>query len=539
MKQLSPMDSHFYYFETPDQPMMIGSLWLCDQSTAPGGMVRHKEILQYIEDRLNRTSYFRRRLEQAPFGLDDPYWLDDPNFDLEYHVRHVGLPQPCDWRQLCIFTARTMSRSVDMRRAPWEVYIIEGLNNVEGVPPGSFAVLIRFHHAYVDGKASLELSEALMETTANHEYGRQDQVVVAERAPSRLEMWARTTPRMLGQSLRSMKAGVTFSRKSIELFKRLRTDAMPEQKRVPRSIFNTDVSPHRSYGALEWSIKDLKSLRALCPGASLNDVIIAIIGGGMRRYLMQRNQLPDLSLVSMCPVSVRPDEAKKDGGNLVSAMYIGVGTDIDDPVERLRAVNRRTAKGIPLAREVLNELSFAAGEMIPPYMRSMTAWMQNKARLGSKVPVTNMLITNVPGIPGMTPQYFAGALIRKVTPMVPIADGMAITHGITGIYDKLAVGVLADRGVMPDMDIYIQCLQDATDEYLQRARLLERASRMMEETAVIGEPAATLPASVRKAASGKRGNGRAKVKVVDVASTDIKEPLSAGADASPAAAKTE
>ena len=149
------------------------------------------------------------------------------------------------------------------------------------------------------------------------------------------------------------------------------------------------------------------------------------------------------------------------------------------------------------------------------------------------------LITNVPGIPGMTPQYFAGALIRKVTPMVPIADGMAITHGITGIYDKLAVGVLADRGVMPDMDIYIQCLQDATDEYLQRARLLERASRMMEETAVIGEPAATLPASVRKAASGKRGNGRAKVKVVDVASTDIKEPLSAGADASPAAAKTE
>ena len=105
MKQLTPMDSHFFYFEAPNQPMMIGSLWLCDQSSAPGGLVRHKEILQYISDRLNTTSFFRRRLEQAPFQLDDPYWLDDENFDLEYHVRHVGLPQPGDWRPQCRYGA--------------------------------------------------------------------------------------------------------------------------------------------------------------------------------------------------------------------------------------------------------------------------------------------------------------------------------------------------------------------------------------------------------------------------------------------------
>ena len=183
MKQLTPMDSHFFYFEAPNQPMMIGSLWLCDQSTAPGGLVRHKDILQYVSDRLNTTSYFRRRLEKAPFQLDDPYWLDDENFDLEYHVRHVGLPQPGDWRQLCIFTARTMSRSVDMERAPWEIYIIEGVNNVEGVPPNSFAVLIRFHHAYVDGKASLELTTAMMEETADHEYGRGGRVGVGQDRP--------------------------------------------------------------------------------------------------------------------------------------------------------------------------------------------------------------------------------------------------------------------------------------------------------------------------------------------------------------------
>lgn len=483
MKQLTPMDSHFFYFEAPNQPMMIGSLWLCDQSTAPGGLVRHKDILQYVSDRLNTTSYFRRRLEKAPFQLDDPYWLDDENFDLEYHVRHVGLPQPGDWRQLCIFTARTMSRSVDMERAPWEIYIIEGVNNVEGVPPNSFAVLIRFHHAYVDGKASLELTTAMMEETADHEYGRRDRVEVAERAPTRLEMWSRTTPRMMGQAWRSMRAGLTAGRKSIELARRLRSEAKPEQRRVPRTIFNVQISPHRSYGALTWNIPELKRMRQLCPGATLNDVVISIIAGGMRRYLSHHNQLPaSESLVAMCPVSVRPTEAMKDCGNLISAMFIGIGTDIGEPLERLSAVRRRTARGVPLARDVLCDLNNAVGDMMPPYVRALGAWLQNKSRLASTVPLVNTLITNVPGIPGLVPRYFAGARIVNVFPLAPVSDGMGISHCLTGIYDDLNVGVLADRNIVSDMDFYMSCIQASTEEY--RALLAE-----LEKTTAASMPA--------------------------------------------------
>ncbi|MEH6389727.1 MAG: wax ester/triacylglycerol synthase family O-acyltransferase [Pseudomonas profundi] len=482
MKQLTPMDSHFFYFETPNQPMMIGSLWLCDQSSAPGGLVRHKDILQYVSDRLNTTSYFRRRLEQAPFQLDDPYWLQDENFDLEYHVRHVGLPQPGDWRQLCIFTARTMSRSVDMERAPWEIYIIEGVNNVEGVPEGSFAVLIRFHHAYVDGKSSFELSTAMMESTAAHEYGRRDRVEIAERAPTRLEMWARTTPRMLSQSYRSFKASLLFGRKSAELAWRLRDEEHLEKLRAPMSIFNAAVTPHRSYGGYAWSIPELKRMRMLHQGASLNDVIIAIIAGGMRRYMQMHTCLPEkASLVSMCPVSIRPEEARHDGGNLVSAMYIPIGTDIEDPLERLAAIRERTRKGIPLAKEVLCDLSNAAGEMIPPYVRALAGWVENKTRIASKVPLFNTVITNVPGLPGMEPKYFAGATISSVFPLVPVSDGMAISHGITGIYGSLNVGVLADRKVVPDMDNYIACIDASTLEYKALVEQLERPS--VEEVA--------------------------------------------------------
>lgn len=464
MKQLTPLDSHFFYFETPNQPMMIGSLWLCDQATAPNGLVRHKDILQYVRDRLNTTSTFRRRLEQAPLRLDDPYWLEDENFDLEYHVRHVGLPQPGDWRQLCIFTARTMSRTIDMDRAPWEIYIIEGLNNIKGIPENSFAVLIRFHHAYVDGKTSLELSTALMEEVSEHEYGRRDNV---ERLPTMLEMWARTTPRMFTQSLRTLRGGLTVARKSAELLGRINGDAKPEQRRAPDSIFNTAVSPHRSYGGYAWHLSDLKRIRTLYAGASINDVIISIISGGMRRYLMKHNKLPDdASLVSMCPVSLHPQEVKTDAGNLISAMYIAIGTDIENPLARLEAVQRRTKRGIPLAKEVLYDLSNSAGEMVPPALRSLATWVQNKTRFYSRVRFINTIITNVPGIPGQKRKYFAGAEITSIFPLVPVCDGMAISHGITGIYENLNLGVLADRKVVPDMDFYIGCIEASTQEYL-------------------------------------------------------------------------
>lgn len=516
MKQLTPLDSHFFYFETPNQPMVIGSLWLCDQNAAPNGIVRHKEILQYIGDRLNTTPMFRRRLAQAPLRLDDPYWLEDESFDLEYHIRHVGLPQPGDWRQLCIFTARTMSRTLDMDRAPWEIYIIEGLNNVKGVPENSFAVLVRFHHAYVDGKSAFELSTALMEDTAQHEFGKRNNVEYVERIPTPLEMWARTTPRLLSQSLRSLKAGLTVVQKSVQLVAQLRGNARPEQKRVPQTIFNTAVTPHRAYGGHVWQLKDLKRIRQLHKAASYNDIIISIIAGGMRRYLLKHDQLPaDSSLVSMCPVSLRAEDTRKDGGNLVSAMYIAIGTDIENPIDRLETVHRRTLRGIPLAKDVLYDLSNSAGELFPPYMRSLATWAGTKTRFYSKIPLINTIITNVPGIPGMVPRYFAGAPILSIFPLVPVADGMAISHGITGIYDSLNLGVLADRSVVPDMDFYIGCIEASTEQYLSlaaqhEARLAEQAAQQAPAVAAEAAGSSAIPAAATAAATETAASPRSR-----------------------------
>src|SRR3954454_19872676 len=161
MRQLSGMDASFVYFETPNAPGHIFSVWIYDQSSAPAGKVSFTGILEHVGSRLHVSRTFRQRLVQVPFGLDHPYWIEDPDFDLEYHVRHIALPAPGDWRQFCIQVARLHSRPLDLTRPLWEMYVIEGLDNIDGLPAGSFAIMTKIHHAAIDGVTLLEITSAL------------------------------------------------------------------------------------------------------------------------------------------------------------------------------------------------------------------------------------------------------------------------------------------------------------------------------------------------------------------------------------------
>ena len=151
MRQLSGQDAAFLYMENQGAHLHVGGLQFYDPSTAPGGKVSHKDILQHIESRLDTSQVFRQKLLSVPLSLDFPYWVDDDRFDLEFHVRHIGLPSPRDWRQLCILVARLHSRPIDMSRPPWEMYIIEGLDNIDWLPGGSYAIFSKYHHAAIDG----------------------------------------------------------------------------------------------------------------------------------------------------------------------------------------------------------------------------------------------------------------------------------------------------------------------------------------------------------------------------------------------------
>ena len=192
MEQLSGQDASFLYLESPRMPMHIGSINVYDQSTAPGGAVRFKQILDTIENRLHLARAFRQRLARVPMELDYPYWINDPNFDLEFHVRHIALPKPGDWRQLCIQTARLHARRLDLSRPLWEFYIIEGLDGVDGMPEGSYALLTKMHHAAIDGATGTEITSVLHDLGPEGSIQAPDGQWVADAPPTSLELMVRT-----------------------------------------------------------------------------------------------------------------------------------------------------------------------------------------------------------------------------------------------------------------------------------------------------------------------------------------------------------
>jgi len=465
MQQLSPTDAMFYNMDQPHNPMSLGLLWVC---TAATGKASFTDIQAFLEDRISANPSFHRMLQKAPMELDYPYWVQDENIELPYHIKRRGLPQPGNWGQLTDLAIELNSVPMEHERPPWEIHIIDGLNQAQGIAKGSFSILIRFHHSYVDGKAFIALIDSLM-TDAPEFKLDSGKVVVTGDNPSKTVLWAKTMPRLWGQSYKSMKASYKMAAKGWELAKRLRGESKPEQMRAPRTLFTAKISPHRCFDSVSWPLTELQAIRKLHEGASINDVVISIVSGGMRRYLDHHDDLPEESLISVCPVSIRPKHADADSGNHVSIMLIGMGSDIEDPTQRLASINARTGRGVPLAREVISDLADAADDIMPFYMRNMQSWAMDKFDFSSRFPGVNTVITNVPGAMGAA-KYFAGAEIVGMHPLGPVLDGIGVTHCITSMGKHLTMGITSDRSLMGDMDFYMQCMRDSMQEYLQLAQ---------------------------------------------------------------------
>jgi diacylglycerol O-acyltransferase len=258
VQQLSWTDDMMLRAETPSTPLQIQLLLIYDPSTAPSGKVTFKGILEELDARLHLADVFRRRLTKLPGGLHRPYWVDDPSFDLEYHVRHIGLPQPGDWRQLCIQVARLHARQIDLRRPPWEITVIEGLNSVPGVPKGSFAMALKLHHCAVDGIASVQMIAALHDLAADSPRpAGPDSPWRPGPLPSTADLLARTA---INASLHPLRAGTVLASSAPKAVRGLA--ALPGKlvggvaSRVaggnvpsfaPKTRFNQTVSPHRVF----------------------------------------------------------------------------------------------------------------------------------------------------------------------------------------------------------------------------------------------------------------------------------------------------
>ncbi len=473
MQQLSGLDASFLYFETQNAPTHIGSYAIYDQSTAAGGRVSFKGILANVESRLHLARCFRQKLVRIPFDLDHPYWIEDSDFDLEFHIRHIALPQPGDWRQLCIQVARIHARPLDLTKPLWEMYVIEGLDNVDGAPPRSFAVLTKIHHAAIDGVSGAELAAAIHDLEPDATAATPEQPWLTERHPSLLELGLRTAANNLTNPFRFASTLRRTAPGLARLFRGNPEREIENSGPVPRTRFNAAVSSHRIVEGRAFSLQDIRDIRKRVPGATVNDVVLAVCSGALRAYLEHHGELPKASLSAMAPISVRSDAERSAAGNAISLMSVVLHSDEDDPVERLRKIQRTTKASKATSAAVGARTMTDMTQFMPGMLAGLAARVYSRLGLANRVrPFLNTVITNVPG--PQVPLYFSGAKMVSLFGMGPIADGMGLIHPVFSYSGRISISVTACREQMPDPGFYAQCLQDSFDSLYAAAEAIAR-----------------------------------------------------------------
>ena len=483
MKQLSGLDTMFLNLETNAVPMHVGGLAILDPATAPGGF-GFNAVKHLIERRLHLLPMFRRRLVTSPLDLDQPYWIEDPDFDLENHVRHRALPAPGTDTQLSDFICDVASTRLDRSQPLWRVYYIEGLRG------GRVAVFTKIHHACIDGVSGAELLSVLLDLEPTpREVPMPEKPWTPEPVPSPMSLALATGRSLLSTPREAIRLAretlpILFSagrsalaqRSAARRAKALQPEEGSNMKvgAAPRMLFNTTITARRSFAFRSLPLADVKFVKNAF-GASVNDVVLTICAEALRDYLKDRGALPEKTLVAAVPVSVRSEAEKGTHGNKVVMARTALGTHIADPVERLAAISKRMGvikkgfKATP-ARLMMDWMNVPA-----PALAAQAARLYENFSIQDYVyPPYNLVISNVPGPP--QPLYFAGAKVLANYPVSIPFHGLAFNITVMSYQDNLDVGLTGHRGTVPDADKITQAMADALAELKRRAqRQLKKA----------------------------------------------------------------
>jgi WS/DGAT/MGAT family acyltransferase len=465
------MDNMFLHLEHGNQHMHVAGLGIYDPSTAPGGFVRFKDILRFFEARLDTAPVFRRRLVSVPMDLDRPYWIEDPHVDVEYHVRHIALPYPGDWRQLCIQVARIHSRPLDRSKPLWEAYVIEGLDNVPGIPRGSFAFYTKFHHAAIDGEGGTEVMRAIHafapDELAPDEGARRTRV--RDREPTQIELYTRAVvnnvqrvPRAARFSLQTVTrlAGLGTSYMG-QLKEMLQEAGVPsvetmrsKVRRPPVTRFSGKVSAHRVVELVGVPFADIKAVRQKVEGATVNGVFMATVGGALNKYLDAKGELPERSMTAQVPMTLRGAD-KGEAGNQIGVAVMPLHSEIADPLERLRAIGQGADKAKALVGLVGKDLTKHVYDLLPAAASEL---FTRKVML----PTMNIVVSNVRG-PDV-PMYLAGAQMVAFAPVSIAIDGLGLNVTGFSYHGTLWICAVACRDMMPDPGFFADCLRGSFAE---------------------------------------------------------------------------
>ena len=482
MKQLTGLDTSFLNMETATTYGHISGLAIFDPSTSPGAPATYEDLKRLIADRIHLLPPYRRRLVQVPFGLDHPYWIEDPDFDLDFHVRHIGLPPPGDDHQLGEQVSRIVARPLDRNRPLWELYVIEGL------PGGRVAQLTKIHHCTIDGVSGAEILATLLDLEpVPRKVDPPRRAWRPEPEPTQIEMLARGLWAVTGTPRKAWRLGREGLRYLPELSRTLGFGELPGSStlnrligrrsepmlseaatKAPRTPFNDRISPHRRFAFGSLSLGDVKEIKRQLD-VTVNDVVMGLCAGALRRFLAERGELPADPLIAMVPVSIRTESQKGTFGNQVSAMSASLHTDVADPLQRLQRIHEsmRIAKEQHQALPATLLQDFA--QFAPPAVAARAARVVARATAAQWMDVPfNVVISNVPG--PQFPLYGVGAKLVANYPVSAINDGVGLNITVQSYNGNLDFGLIVCRELMPDVWELMDHLRDSLEELKAAAK---------------------------------------------------------------------
>lgn len=514
MNHLSSIDASFLHLETPETPMHVGSLMLFDLPEGYQGDY-YDDVKAQLSKRLHLARLFRRKLAQMPFELADPVWIADDDIDLDYHVRSVTLRKPGTMAQLEVLVARLHSSLLDRSRPLWEVYVIDGLAN------GQVAFYTKAHHSGVDGKAGIEIAKVLYDTTPQAREvrpprqaraGNPYQLGVAELLQAAISNTAAQYVKLGKMLPQTAKAIVGTARQFVSLRKTAPRKRSLGLKLAPKTIFNAAITNQRSYASLSVPLAELKTLgRQL--GGTLNDVVMAMCSGALRKFLAERDLLPQKSLIAMVPVSLRGADDDSNN-NQVSAMRVDLATDLADPAQRFQAIRESSET----SKELIGGLKAILGADLPiagsPWFMTGMASLYGRSNLARRLPaLANVAISNLPG--PAVPLYMAGARMAHYYPVSIPYHGVGLNITVQSYAGEMEFGITACRRVLSQPEA-----QEFQALLLASLHQLQRLVPVVDRVAVDPAPSAAVKPAHRARPAAKR---------VPVAKAAAKRTRAAGA----------
>jgi WS/DGAT/MGAT family acyltransferase len=466
LDRLTSIDASFLHNEGQSSHMHVGGLTIFE-----GPPPAIQDVLDQIRGRLHLVPRYRQKLATPPLETGRPLWVDDHNFNLEYHVRHTALPEPGSEEQLLRLAARVFSQRLDRAKPLWETWMIEGLED------NRFALITKTHHALIDGIAGVDLATVLfdLDPVPKPADPEADEEWVAAREPS--------GPEMVAAGLRGIvKAGVDVAARAVSAATHPETAINKAREAIegvgevawaglnpaPHTPLNVDIGPHRRIGVVRFELEEFKQVKDAL-GGTVNDVVLTVVAGALREWLHSRGvRTEGVELRGLVPVSIR-GEQDRNLGNRIAAMRGPLPVYIGDPVARLRFV-KQEMDGLKESKQALGaEVIASVNNFAPPTLLAQASRINFSTRL------FNLIVTNVPG--PQFPLYVLGRELQDLVPVAFLPENHALAIAIMSYNGKLNFGLLADYDALPDLDVIEQAIVDSLDELKRAARAQGTAAR--------------------------------------------------------------